>query len=103
MRYLTTTFSPAMLGAGCSAEVSPLANVGEVPVDLVSAVGHEVTAKILAVLLGREVLFSRANLALKGGDEVWCVIPTLRAAEAREFSLAEVQGAGFRAWYVRVR
>jgi len=97
MRYLTTTFSPAMLGAGCSAEVSPLANVGEVPVDLVSAVGHEVTAKIL------EVLFSRANLALKGGDEVWCVIPTLRAAEAREFSLAEVQGAGFRAWYVRVR
>lgn len=103
VRYLTNTFSPMMLSADVKAEVSSLASLGEIPTDLKSAVSHEVTAKTLSALLGREVPFNRVGLSLKAGDEVFCLIPAFRATEAREFSREEVEAAGFRAFHVVVR
>lgn len=67
-----------------------------------SAVGHEVTARVLTALLGFHVPFNRANLSLDDGDTVICVIPSFRANEAREFSREEVEAAGFRCFEITV-
>ena len=101
MNYITTTFSPMMLSRSATASVRSCA-LDEIPADAASAVGHEVTAKILSVLLGREVPFARINLSLHDGDRVYCVIPGFRAREAREFSREEVEAAGFRSFCVDV-
>lgn len=103
MRYLAVTFSPMMLRPDVKAEVSSLASLEGIPVDCVSAVGHEVTAKIVSAMLGREVPFARVNLTLQAGDEVFCLIPGLRGTESREYSREEVLAAGFRAFHVVVR
>jgi hypothetical protein len=62
--------------------------------DATSAVSHEVTASVLAGLLGRAVAFARVNLALMPGDEIVMVCPKFRAEVAREFTRAEVECAG---------
>lgn len=105
MEYLTTTFSPAMLKPGCIAYIEEvdLEVVKTALPHLTSAVGHEVTAKILSALLEGEVPFNRVNLALDAWDEVYCVIPNFRASEAREFTREEVESAGFRCFHVLVR
>ncbi len=107
MKYITSTFTPAMLRVyHADLVVDEIFDIDDL-VDLTygaeSAVGHEVTAKILSALLGREVAFNRANLALKEGDEVIAIIPNFRASEAREFTEQEVRYAGFRAWRIQVR
>lgn len=116
-RYLTSTFSPAMLGHVPGKAPNPVASVFEYFPDqedcredlaellgpnFTSAVGHEVTAKVLAALLGVPVQFNRTNLVLKAGDDVVCVIPNFRANEAREFSHEEVVAAGFRVFLLQV-
>jgi hypothetical protein len=104
--YLTTTFSPAMLG-------KVEATVKEISLDQVkeglevlnwtSAVGHETTADVLSALLGCEVKFNRVNLVLEAGDRLFCVIPNFRANVAREFSREEVEAAGYRCFLVLTR
>ncbi len=106
MNKLATTFSPAMLKPGRAAQVTEcsLDEIGDA-LDVSpweSAVGHEVTAAVLSALLGRPVPFARANLALEDGDTLLCVIPNFRAAEAREFTRAEVESAGYRCFFVAV-
>lgn len=103
-KYLAVTFSPAMLTPGASAvvEEAALADVQAASSELVSAVGHEVTAAILSALLGQEVAFNRVNLTLRPGDEVYCIIPRFRAEVAREFTREEVEAAGFRCFRIRV-
>jgi len=105
MRYLTTTFSPMMLGervSGYVREIS-LAQARDILQDsFVSAVGHEVTAEILSALLDRQVEFNRINLVLQPGDEVLCIIPKFRAEQAREFTKEEVEAAGVRCFHVLV-
>lgn len=105
MRFLATTFSPAMLKPGRGAEIEEisLSEARELCRNRWdSAVGHEVTAHVLTALLGFNVPFSRINLALDHGDSVVCVIPNFRAAEAREFTREEIEGAGYRCFLVSV-
>ena len=74
----------------------------ELQSDWRSAVGHEVTAAVLSALLGCHVPFARVNVALDEGDTLWCVIPSFRATEAREFTRQEVEAAGYRCFEVLV-
>ncbi|MDO8637449.1 MAG: DUF1874 domain-containing protein [Dehalococcoidia bacterium] len=103
-RYIGNTFSPMMLGSGGSCRVTEvlLAEVTQFN-NLVSVVGHEVTAAVLTGLLGRPVAFNRVNLSLGAGDELYCVVPNFRATEAREFSKEEVEAAGVRCFRVLAR
>ena len=67
-----------------------------------SAVGHESTALVLTALLGTSVPFARINLKLESGNRLLCVTPNFRASEAREFTKAEVEDAGWRAFLIEV-
>ena len=102
-KYLANTFSPMMLGENEWAEVTPI-ELEELPPmsELISAVSHEVTAKVLSALMGEEVPFNRINLTLELGDVLYCVIPNFRAQEAREFTYEEVANAGYRCFQVSV-
>lgn len=104
--YLTNTFSPMMLGPGATGKVFEvtLPRIHDDVEDLkaVSAISHEVTAKIVSALLDFEVPFNRVNLVLNPGDIVLCVIPNFRATEAREFTHDEVAAAGFRCFTIYV-
>jgi len=103
--YLSTTFSPMMLGGGVAGYVREitLAQARDILQDpFTSAVGHEVTAEILSALLGRKIDFNRINLVLKSGDQVVCVVPKFRAEVAREFTREEVEAAGVRCFQVLV-
>lgn len=99
MEYLATTFSPAMLSPGTSANVVEC-DLADIPAGLYSIVGHEVTAAVLTALLGEPVTFRRASVALAAGDGLFVVVPNFRAAEAREFTRGEVEAAGFRCFVV---
>ena len=105
MKYLATTFSPAMLRPGRAAQVTEI-SLSELREGLQSnwrsAVGHEVTAGVLSALLGCHVPFARISVALDDGDTLWCVIPLFRATEAREFTREEVEAAGYRCFVVAV-
>ena len=103
MKYLANTFSPMMLGENNGAEVVPI-NIADLPTmaEMTSVVSHEVTAKILSALLEENVQFNRVSLVLRTGDALFCVIPSFRASEAREFTHEEVAEAGFRCFQVRV-
>lgn len=108
MLFLTTTFSPTMLKDGNSAQLheTTLERAIEIlqgPGGFISAVGHDVTAKILSALCGFHVTFNRANLALDHGDSVVAIIPNFRATEAREFTRDEVLGAGLRAFIITIQ
>jgi len=105
--YLATTFSPAMLGKRTKASVREISLVEAKKEmrknDWISAVGHENTANVLTALLGCEVKFNRVNLSLAAGDNVICIIPNFRASEAREFTRAEVEAAGYRCFYIKAQ
>jgi len=104
MKYLTNTFSPIMMAEDSSSSIVafPAGDLPKLPTDVSSAVSHEVTAKILSALLGREVEFNRVNLILQRGDQVYAIIPGFRASETREFSREEVAGAGFRSFHILI-
>lgn len=106
MKYLTNTFSPAMLRGSYVVVTIEQIHDGDELKKLTdgaeSAISHEVTAKVLSALLGREIKFNRVNIALEKGDEVIAVIPSFRAQEAREFTEDEVRQAGFKAWRIMV-
>jgi len=69
----------------------------------ISAVGHEVTADVLTILLDHKVEFNRMNLSLSAGDNVICVIPSFRASEAREFTQDEIKTAEYRCFHITIR
>ena len=105
MRYLSTTFSPAMLSRGTEARVIEMDGIDGVPPvgRMTSIVSHEVTAAILSAILEEPVEFRRVNVTLEPGDWMYCIIPRFRANEAREFSRQEVEAAGFRVFLVEIR
>jgi len=76
--YLTNSFTlsmitPSLLEQGAIIKASPI-TLEEAKTLLkegfVSAVGHESTAKVLSSLLGTEVPFNRAQIAIKEGDVI---------------------------------
>mgnify|MGYP005858625179 CR=1 FL=1 len=93
---LATTFSPAMLSGGTVATVREIFYLPDSWTE--SAVGHEITARILTALLGRQVEFNREQIYLYKGDYLYAVIPNFRASESREFTKEEVSAAGFRSF-----
>ena len=94
MKYLSSAFSPKMTKHRFTGEPITLEEAKALASDAKSVVGHNVTAPIIAALLGQPVAFNRQNVELVPGDVVICVIPDFRA-ETREFSYAEVAAAGF--------
>lgn len=112
MLYLTTTFSPMMMGEGRSAKVveKTLEELKEIfqsegikPQDFVNAVSHENTAHLLTRILGFEVPFSRVNLTLHGRDQVLACIPKFRVGETREFTDEEIASANWRFFVISVK
>jgi hypothetical protein len=105
MLYLTNTFSPMMLHKDSEAEVKEISldSAKALLTDKLfsSAVGHEVTAKILTTLIGKEVECRRVNLEIIAGRMV-CIIPNFRAAVAREFSFKEIADAGYRCFFITI-
>lgn len=107
MWYITNTFSPMMLTPNQGEAVVKEIGLNDVlrlysQHECRSAIGHEVTAKIVSALLGDSIEFNRVNLSLELGDRVLCVIPNFRATEAREFTFDEVSNAGYRCFTVEV-
>lgn len=103
MNYLASTFSPLMLSEGEHCEVVQI-NLNDVPsaMGLKSVVSHEITAKILSKILGEPVGFNRINVSLKSGDCLYAIVPNFRASVAREFTQAEILGAGLRVFLITV-
>jgi len=99
--FLATTFSPMMLGEGLQAFVTP-ADLGDIPFEAESIVGHEATATVISLLLGWQVQFNRRNITLNQGDVLFCLIPSFRAETTREFSREEIVAAGFRCFKIKV-
>jgi hypothetical protein len=100
--YLTTTITPMMLGEHTSTitirEISEdaftsIINSGE---NIIMAVGHEHTARLLEQKYGIKDAFSRLNLQLRNDDYVIAAVPQIRFDKAREFSLEEITKARFR-------
>jgi len=104
MDFLANTFSPMMLATGAVAIVREcdVCDARMVAPVATSVIPHEVTAAVLSSLLGAQIECRRVNVTLVPGDVMWCVVPAFRASEAREFTRAEVEGAGFRFFFVRV-
>ena len=107
--YLTTTYTPAMQGNGI-----PCLGITEITEDtfkaelsnaakgqLVIAVGHENTAKILSGKLGITIPMNRVSITLKKNDILLCTIPQFRAPSgAREFTDEEIAESKFRYFFV---
>jgi hypothetical protein len=96
--YLTNAFSPSMLGEGGRGFVEAI-SLDEAKMALMagfySAISHEVTASVVASLIGKVVDFNRTNITLKKGDTIIGIVPKFRAEVAREFTLAEITEAGY--------
>jgi len=104
MIYLTNTFSPLMLEKGARAEVAEM-RLDQISVpfkEMSHAISHETTSKVFSTLLGEEINFNRVNLCLKSGDQVYCIIPSFRANEAREFTKEEIESSPIRVFYVYI-
>jgi hypothetical protein len=103
MRYLATSFSVNMLPKMGSCQVQEISE--EVFRELldqpfVSAVGHEVTAKILGQKFGKDIAFNRTNIQLQRGDQLLVAVPQFRAEQSREFTEEEIAKAQFRFFLV---
>jgi hypothetical protein len=103
MRYLAASFSVSMLPQGGSCivrEISEQVFRELLDQPFVSAVGHEVTAKILGQKFGKDIAFNRQNIQLQRGDELLIAVPQFRAEQSREFSEEEIAKAQFRYFLV---
>lgn len=117
MIYVTTAFSPSMMKQypdlqTLSAQVveidlaaakglASLLSLKDNSV-IISAVGHEITAKILTARLGHTVAFNRVNIVLDRQDICLACIPQFRAEEAREYTDAEIDTCQFRYFRIQV-
>jgi hypothetical protein len=68
MRYISNAFSLNMVAADTQLTIS---KAGAIPADAKSCVGHESTAKVFSVLLGRDIPFNREAISLEKGDELY--------------------------------
>jgi len=114
--YVTTTISPMMIGDGSTMVIESV-NIEDIDRkksiknndNFIGAVGHETTAQVLKPIIkayfpfvGEIPLYNRINISLKKGDGVLAIIPNFRTEVAREFSLTEVESAGFRAFFAEI-
>ena len=102
--FLTSGFSPLMVAKKHTfwgREIS-LQEAREQSKGAISAVSHQITAKVLSTLLGRGVRYQRINLELFHGDRIVCISLNFRAEETREFTKEEVEAAGFRCFLIDI-
>lgn len=122
--YITSTISPMMISHSnfkLTIEEIPIQeiknelkaiNEGFVKsrcIDTIGAVSHENTAQIIQPIINTYMpnatditLFNRININLTLFDNVLAIIPDFRATESREFTLEEVQSAGFRVFWAYI-
>jgi hypothetical protein len=85
--------TPDLLDAGVVIKASPI-SLGEVKALLkegfISAVGHESTARVLSSLLGTDVPFNRAQIAIKEGDVIISFQFLIRLPEGKVLGEDEV-------------
>ncbi|MCD6318946.1 DUF1874 domain-containing protein [Candidatus Aerophobetes bacterium] len=109
--FLTTTFSPSMMGR--KAKVLMVHEVKEEEFwrslsgvknvegnEFIPAIGHENTADIVRKRMPKEMreqkLFNRVNIEVEHGDWIFAIIPQVRFNSTREFTDEEVKKAEFR-------
>jgi len=103
VKLLVCAFSVSMIrrdGKVMIEEVSEKEFLNLLGNDFVSAVGHEITARILSMRWKKEIPFSRRNVSTQEG-EIFVAVPQIRFEEAREFSEKEVLDASFRFFIVK--
>lgn len=118
--FVTTAISPMMINTELTMSIQEFKNtkvsmagidaaIESAGFEIVPAVGHEVTAKVLEPIVAWNFpsinglkLFNRVNINMEEGDQVLAIIPSFRANEAREFTLEEVESAGFRIFMAKV-
>jgi len=102
--YITTTISPMMMGEGARMIVKEVGheyieanrNMWLTRREIIHAVGHAVTAPFVDAATGIPGTHARINVTGDVGDTILAVIPSIRFAEAREFTRAEVEEAGYK-------
>lgn len=67
-----------------------------------SAVSHKVTAEILSERFGVKIPFNRINLQLLPGDKILACCPQYRAEIAREYTEAEIVGATWLYFLIKI-
>lgn len=82
MNALVNAFSLNMVSGTAMLQVREVPAT-EVPLSAASAVGHESTAQVLTVLLGREVKMNRVPVTLAVGDTAY--VATLFTKDNRPF------------------
>ena len=107
MLYLLNTFSPMMMAEGTGIktlvkEISIYEAMENLEKGFTSGISHEITAKIISVLLMENISFDRKNIVLNRNDKAICIVPNFRADVAREFTWLEVTGAGYRCFKVDI-
>ena len=86
MNYVGNAFSLNMLSGDSVIKVSE-SSPDCVPVDAVSCIGHESTAKVVSQLLGREVPMNRVAVSLEAGDNIYVV--TLSTSDGKPYRAPE--------------
>ena len=104
--YLTSTFSPMMLGEAKRVRIREI-QLGEAKSylranpEFISVVSHENTAEMLSRLLDIPIEFNRVSVQLAYCDMVVVICPQFRADQAREFTDEEISSVDVRAFVVR--
>ena len=98
-------FNASVIPAGCdgfwqtetlpTGGITPYSVVSESRGDIVSAVGHESTAKLMAQLLKIDVPVNRVAVKPSPGDRLLCFKLNGRAPEGAILSKAELEAMGF--------
>ena len=70
--------------------------------ELVSAVGHEATAKLLTGILGEDVAYNRVPIKLTDGDVVVVFQLLDRIPEGKILSVEEIRAMKYKFYLVRV-
>ncbi len=71
--FMSNAFSFNMMPSGCDYALIRVKKVQpkDIPNDVISAVGHPDTAKVLSNILGREIACNRTNLTLQPEDVLY--------------------------------
>jgi hypothetical protein len=96
--YLCNSFtlsmiSPSLIEEGATIKASPITleeAKSLLQQGFVSAVGHESTARVLSSLLGTDVPFNRAQIAITGGDVIVSFQCLIRLPEGKVLGEDEV-------------
>ena len=109
MYYLANAFSLSMLPGAARISADPLDShltpeMGRYLAErgIVSVVGHQATADVLAAKLGIDVPFNRTSLKVEYGDSIYVAQLGTRLAEGQVLSREELAAVPLSFWVVTV-